>query len=186
MSALAGHLLLMARANRLANHRLAEACLRLTAGQWTAPRTGFFPSIAATLTHVLVVDRYYLDALEETGRGRAGLIDAVPCETMAALAREQRDADERLIAFCACLDDDALARSVTLDRGARGNLLERIDRILGHLFMHQTHHRGQAHAMLSGTPVAPPQLDDFLLVTDAVFRVDDLRAIGMAEDEPMP
>ena len=38
-------------------------------------------------------------------------------------------------------------------------------RVLAHLFMHQTHHRGQAHAMLSGTPVRPPQLDEFLLAT---------------------
>ena len=31
--------------------------------------------------------------------------------------------------------------------------------VLGHIFNHQTHHRGQVHALLSGTPVAPPSLD---------------------------
>jgi uncharacterized damage-inducible protein DinB len=30
---------------------------------------------------------------------------------------------------------------------------------LAHFFNHQTHHRGQVHGMLSGTPVAPPPLD---------------------------
>jgi uncharacterized damage-inducible protein DinB len=31
--------------------------------------------------------------------------------------------------------------------------------VLGHVFNHQTHHRGQVHALLSGTSVAPPSLD---------------------------
>ena len=63
MGRLARHLLVLARANRLANHRLDAACASLSHDEWTAPRTGFFPSIAATLNHVLIVDWYYLDAL---------------------------------------------------------------------------------------------------------------------------
>jgi uncharacterized damage-inducible protein DinB len=35
----------------------------------------------------------------------------------------------------------------------------RLGLVLAHIFNHQTHHRGQAHAMLSGTPVRPPELD---------------------------
>jgi uncharacterized damage-inducible protein DinB len=30
---------------------------------------------------------------------------------------------------------------------------------LTHFFNHQTHHRGQAHAMISSTRVTPPSLD---------------------------
>ena len=54
--------------------------------------------------------------------------------------------------------------------------------MLAHLFMHQTHHRGQAHAMLSGTAVKPPQLDEFLLASDASLRVPDLAALKWTED----
>ena len=43
---------------------------------------------------------------------------------------------------------------------------ERTDAILAHLFQHQIHHRGQAHAMLAGTAVPPPQLDEFFLDYD--------------------
>ncbi len=43
---------------------------------------------------------------------------------------------------------------------------ERTDAVLAHLFQHQIHHRGQAHAMLAGTPVPPPQLDEFFLDFD--------------------
>ena len=38
--------------------------------------------------------------------------------------------------------------------------------ILGHVFNHQTHHRGQVHALLSGTAVAPPPLDMILIGWD--------------------
>jgi uncharacterized damage-inducible protein DinB len=37
---------------------------------------------------------------------------------------------------------------------------------LAHFFNHQTHHRGQAHAMLSGTNVPPPPLDLLYFLPD--------------------
>lgn len=52
-----------ARANRLANLRLHGAASGLTPAEFHAPRTGFFPSLAATLNHILAVDRYVLVAL---------------------------------------------------------------------------------------------------------------------------
>ncbi len=50
-----------------------------------------------------------------------------------------------------------------------------------HVFMHQTHHRGQAHAMLSSTAVAPPQLDEFLMPSEAHLRAAEMRALGWSE-----
>ena len=52
------------------------------------------------------------------------------------------------------------------DRGEEGMIPERIGDLLAHLFIHQIHHRGQVHAMLSGTSVKPPQLDEFFLDYD--------------------
>jgi hypothetical protein len=49
--------------------------------------------------------------------------------------------------------------------------------------MHQTHHRGQAHAMLSSTSVAPPQLDEFLMPSDAPLRSADMAALGWDETQ---
>ena len=48
----------MAHNNRWANHRLLAACASLSPAEFTAPRTGFFPTLAATLNHILVVDRF--------------------------------------------------------------------------------------------------------------------------------
>ena len=51
--------------------------------------------------------------------------------------------------------------------------------ILEHLFQHQIHHRGQAHAMLSSTSVKPPQLDEFFLAGEEHLRRDEQRALGL-------
>ena len=64
--------------------------------------------------------------------------------------------------------------------------IDRTDRVLAHLFMHQVHHRGQAHAMLAGTRIAPPQLDDFLLASDAPARRADLIALAFSEADLWP
>ena len=51
---------IQARANRLANRRLHAAIASLTRDDFHAPRTGFFPSLAKTLNHILAVDVYYI------------------------------------------------------------------------------------------------------------------------------
>ncbi|MND04588.1 DinB family protein [compost metagenome] len=55
---------------------------------------------------------------------------------------------------------------------------ERIVDVLQHLFVHQTHHRGQVHAMLVGTTAAPPQLDEYFLAMDAPLRDADRAALA--------
>ncbi|MFN4157596.1 MAG: DinB family protein [Gemmobacter sp.] len=151
---------LMARNNAWANVVLLSACARLAPGEWEAPRTGFFPSLKATLEHVHAVDLYYLDALEGGGIGRA-IFDAAPgFAGVSALMAAQAATDARLIRLA---DTDDPARVVTTDRGRHGVVRETAGAILLHLFQHQVHHRGQAHAMLSSTSVTPPQLDDFHL-----------------------
>lgn len=177
---LAEALRIQAHANRLANRRLHAAMSALLPAEFDAPRTSFFPSLAKTLNHVLSVDLYYVGALH----GDAGLAtaydDFVPAATLAELAERQRLSDERLIAFCARLDDAGCAAWIDMDRGTHVQR-DRATHVLQHLFMHQTHHRGQAHTMLSGTAVAPPQLDEFLMPTDAGFRVADMAALGWTE-----
>jgi uncharacterized damage-inducible protein DinB len=56
-------------------------------------------------------------------------------------------------------------------------------RLLLHLFLHQIHHRGQAHAMLSGTDVKPPQLDEFYSVAEAPLRAAAFAALGFTEED---
>lgn len=88
----------MAHNNRWANHRLLTACATLSHAEFTAPRTGFFPTLAATLNHILVVDRFYVDAMEGGRLGPAAWSEPEPCKTVAALREAQEEVDRRLIA----------------------------------------------------------------------------------------
>lgn len=171
----------MAGNNRWSNDRLYRAVLALEPGEFEAERTGFFPSIAETLNHILAIDRYYLDALEEGGIGPAAVYDFVPLADAAELAEAQRAEDERLAGFCGRLREEDMARRVVTDRGEAGTFPERIDALLVHLFLHQTHHRGQVHAMLSGTSVKPPQLDEFFLDFDAPLRREEVARLGLED-----
>ncbi|MEO1199882.1 MAG: DinB family protein [Pseudomonadota bacterium] len=166
MTTLVDHFRAMARNSLWANDRLFEACTKLPDGAFTAERTGFFPSISATLNHNHAVDLYYRDALEGGGKGRTLYNDTPVMDDPAVSKDAQRRSDEALVGVCDRLSADDLDRFVPMDRCERGIIEERIDAVLAHLFQHQIHHRGQAHCMLSATPVAPPQLDDFFLTLD--------------------
>jgi uncharacterized damage-inducible protein DinB len=90
--------------------------------------------------------------------------------------------DRRLIAFAERLAPADLDRIVHVHRGNRIQR-ERMDRLLLHLFQHQIHHRGQAHAMLSGTDVRPPQLDEFFPAEEAPLRGSEFAELGWSEDK---
>jgi uncharacterized damage-inducible protein DinB len=172
----------MARNNAWANHRLLSACAKLGDADFQAERVSFFPSLMQTLNHNLYVDWFYVDALEGGALGPKAWANEIPCPTMATLFPEQRAVDRRLVAFCDTLDDAGLARETRIHRSDRVQV-DRTDRVLLHLFEHQIHHRGQAHAMLAGTAVKPPQLDEFFMTDEAPLRADDFKALGWTEDE---
>jgi uncharacterized damage-inducible protein DinB len=170
----------MAHNNAWANHRLLNACAGLAPGEFTATRTGFFPSLRATLNHILVVDRFYVDAMEGGTLGPRAWEDPEPCGTVAELAQAQADVDRRLLAVVDGLDVNGLGCIVAIHRETRVQH-DSMDRLLLHLFQHQVHHRGQAHAMLSGTSVRPPQLDEFFSADDAPLRAGEFAALGWTE-----
>jgi len=185
---LSHHLLTMAYNNAWANHRLYKACLQLCRDDFVAPRCSFFPSIKATLNHLLTVDWFYLQALECELRGEPPQADAgrffepeEPFDNAEQLQREQAQTDRRLIAYCRQLRDDQLQRYVPIVRPERVQRDTRL-RLLAHLFEHQIHHRGQVHAMLAETEVRPPQLDEFFCEGEADLRAQDFAELGWTEE----
>jgi uncharacterized damage-inducible protein DinB len=179
-ASLVGTFRAMAYNNAWANHRLLAACARLTQAELEASRTNFFPSLKATLNHILVIDWFYVDSLEGGSLGPKAWADPTPCATVAVLQREQAAIDRRLISVCEVLTETSLSDDVLVNRDD-GIQVERRDRLLLHLFQHQVHHRGQAHAMLAGTSVKPPQLDEFFSAGDAPQRAAELAALGWSE-----
>jgi uncharacterized damage-inducible protein DinB len=167
--------------NAWSNHRLLAACAKLDQAEFEFERTGFFPSLQKTLNHIHVIDLFYVDALEGGTLGPRAWSNPVPHSAVADLRRAQAAVDRRLIAFCDALTAERLNRVVQIHRDERIQT-ERCDRLLMHLFQHDIHHRGQAHAMLSGTSVAPPQLDEFFAIDEAPLRAGEFAELGWTED----
>jgi len=189
MQLITRHLIAAAFNNAWANQRLLTACAQLTQQDFAATRVSFFPSIKATLNHNVTVDAYYLDAMQRSLRGdpphpdsRSFFDPEEPYERCADLIPVQSAFDRELIALCQslALDESRLEHIVDVPRTAQLDA-EPMHRLLAHLFEHQTHHRGQTHAMLAGTNVPPPQLDEFYCVNDASRRVEDFRVLGFSE-----
>ena len=188
MASAAHYFATMAYNNAWANHRLLKACAQLSQEDFVATRTSFFPSIKATLNHILTVDWLYVDMLERSRQGRPPNPESrkffdpeQPFDTCTAIMREQHKCDARLITLCLELDDAALDGPVQVPRVA-GVYTDEVGRILAHLFEHQIHHRGQVHAMLAGTSVAPPQLDEFFCSNEAHLRAQDFAELGFTEE----
>jgi uncharacterized damage-inducible protein DinB len=188
MHSLAQHFATEAYNNAWANHRLLKACAQLGAEEFAAARVSFFPSIKATLNHIVTVDWFYVEMLERS-RDRLPPHDnpgrhfepEEPFDDCAALSAAQHASDRRLIAYCESIDDSRLDQPVTTLR-SQGPVTDRVRRILAHLFEHQVHHRGQAHAMLAGTRVKPPQLDEFFCTGEAHLRAADFAELGFTEE----
>jgi uncharacterized damage-inducible protein DinB len=187
MTTLHRHLAAWAYNNAWANHRLLGACAKLTQADFVAARTSFFPSLKSTLNHNLTVDWYYVDAIERCLAGKPPNAESAkfwdpeePFDNCADLWREQRKVDRRLVDACEAMTEADMDRKVSVPRRA-GVLEEPMHRLLAHLFEHAIHHPGQVHAMLAGTSVKPPQLDEFFCANEAPLREAELRELGFTE-----
>jgi uncharacterized damage-inducible protein DinB len=173
----------MAHNNAWASLRLHRAIGQLDEEEYLARRTSFFPSLHLTLVHILFVDILYVDALEGVTHEVAALWGECERfereERFAAVHAAQRELDQRLVRFTDGLTDERdLARPVRIQRKDRVQV-EQCGNVLLHLFEHQIHHRGQAHAMLSGTRVKPPQLDEFFMADELPLRRAELEELGL-------
>ncbi len=160
------HFQRMAGYNRWANGRLYGAAGRMSPAALVAPRSGFFPSILKTLNHILVGDTIWMGRLDGTGSSGVTRLDQMLHTEFAALEAARTATDERIVAFVdglppARLDEDLIYRTISGEA-----MTTPVDQVLAHVFNHQTHHRGQAHAMLSSTDVAPPSIDLIYFLRD--------------------
>jgi uncharacterized damage-inducible protein DinB len=167
--------------NAWANHRLLRACGELSESEFEAKRTGFFPSLQATLNHIYAIDLFYIDALEGGWLGPKAWENPIPFPALSELSAAQASLDKRLIVMCNALTPVLLGSEVRINRDSRTQI-ERRDRLLMHLFQHQIHHRGQAHAMLSDTRIKPPQLDEFFSMEEDKLRASEFADLGWTED----
>jgi uncharacterized damage-inducible protein DinB len=146
--------------NRWANERLYEAASRLSDADYRADRGAFFKSMHGTLNHMLVGDRIWMRRFTGEGEVPASL-DAILHEDFASLRAARRAEDDRIARYANSLTDEDLAgwfryRTITNPVDMEQQLAPALD----HFFNHQTHHRGQAHMILTvlGRPSVPLDL----------------------------
>lgn len=150
----------LARYNQWANRRLYAACAQLHEADYMKPRQAFFGSIHGTLNHILVGDRIWLGRIIGHDAGIKAL-DQILYGDFAGLRVAREAEDAQIITVIDAMDlptlNTTLRYKPLTDPGATVSVPMRF--VLAHLFNHGTHHRGQAHGLLSQTSVAPPSLD---------------------------
>ena len=156
----------MAEYNAEMNRRLYGAAARLSDAQRRTPRGAFWGSIHGTLTHILWGDRQWMTRFDQWPKPATPIKESAQMiKDFAELraAREQADAD--ISRWAAKVDDAWLGRDLTWFSGAANReVTAPLQLLVTHFFNHQTHHRGQAHAMLTAAGQATGDTDLFLLV----------------------
>jgi uncharacterized damage-inducible protein DinB len=135
--------------NAWANGRLYEAAAKLTDAEYRADRGAFFKSVHGTLNHLLVGDRIWMYRF--TGHGEApARLDAVLCDDLPSLAAARRAEDARISDWIGTLGEADLSCSFTYRTIVNpATVTQPLAPALDHFFNHQTHHRGQAHSLLT-------------------------------------
>lgn len=150
---------MFANYNQWANGRIYDAADTVDERVYRSEEGAAFGSIHRTLNHLLVADRIWLHRM--TGEGSPPTrLDEILCEDRAVLREEREATDAEIIAYIGGLDEDALARTFTYTPITNPKpVTQRLAPVLSHFFNHQTHHRGQVHALLTRLAGQAPALD---------------------------
>jgi uncharacterized damage-inducible protein DinB len=145
--------------NARANRRLYDAAAKLSDEQYRADRGAFFKSVHGTLNHLLTTDRIWMRRF--TGEGGApDRLDAILFDGFGELRVAREAEDRRIVDYVDQLDDDRIAGTIRYRRVSTPEEFEQpLAPALAHWFNHQTHHRGQVHALLTGLVGEAPELD---------------------------
>ncbi|WP_232796465.1 DinB family protein [Roseovarius salinarum] len=156
---------LMARYNAWQNASLVAAADGLGDAARGADRGAFFGSIAGTLNHVLWADLVWMARLEGGDRPPGGIAQSPALfDDWAAFATRRTEMDARIRAWAEAITPEALAGELVWHSGAAGRAVSRPKCLcVAHFFNHQTHHRGQVHAMLTAAGAPPGDTDLFLM-----------------------
>ncbi|MFN3447342.1 MAG: DinB family protein [Roseococcus sp.] len=151
----------MAAYNSEMNRRLYGSAARLEEAARRLDLGAFFASLHGTLCHILWADRVWMHRLAGWERPAQGIPDSPGMiGDWEALRAARAEDDARIEAWAEALSPDALAGELTWFSGAaRREMTKPRWLCVAHMFNHQTHHRGQAHALLTRLGAAPGDTD---------------------------
>ncbi len=131
-----------------------------------AERGGFFGSLFKTANHLLWADRIWLSRFAGTPKPVQPSITLSIEETVdrAAFEVARREVDAAILAWGEQVTDADLVCDLTWFSGALGREVTKPTALcVMHFFNHQTHHRGQMHAMLTAAGVKTEDTDLFVM-----------------------
>ncbi|HRJ70333.1 MAG TPA: DinB family protein [Beijerinckiaceae bacterium] len=151
----------MARYNRWQNGSLYSAAGTVSEAARREGRGAFFGSIHGTLSHLFWGDSIWFSRFADWPKPSGGIKDSPAFRPdWAQLSAERETLDAAIIAWADALDPDWLTHDLVWFSGALGRELRRPRALLVvHFFNHQTHHRGQVHAMLTAAGAKPDDTD---------------------------
>lgn len=150
---------MLAGYNSWANRRVYAAAGALPEEAYRRNAGAFFGSLHGTLNHLLVADRIWMQRFTGTGEAPTRL-DAILFEALPELTAAREAEDRRIEDYVGGLDDAALAGSFRYRTLSKPQDIEQpLAPALTHFFNHQTHHRGQAHCLLTQMAGNAPGLD---------------------------
>ncbi|MBX2856000.1 MAG: damage-inducible protein DinB [Rhodobacteraceae bacterium] len=152
---------LMARYNHWQNDSLIQAAEILSEEERCAARGAFFGSIQGTFSHVLWGDRMWMSRFAGMPKPVGGIPGSAELfSDWEAFKKERAATDMAIMAWAAGGDAEWLAGDLTWFSGATGREITKPCALLvTHFFNHQTHHRGQIHAMLTAVGAKPEDTD---------------------------
>lgn len=172
---LVDHLQLMAGYNQWMNEKVYAAAAQLGEQQLKKDRQAFFPSIFATLMHLLVADSIWLRRFASDPQLAAGLTDILPglaqtsrldqqlFDSFADMQHYRISLDSHILNWINQLSSADIDRPFSYSNMKGVVSTKNLYLVLGHFFNHQTHHRGQATALLTQAGV-DVGLTDLLVV----------------------
>lgn len=153
------HFEMFAAYNAWANRRLYAAAAALPDADLRRDEGAFFGSVHRTLAHILVADVIWM-ARFRGAPNPPWALDHVPHDAFDDLAAARAAQDDDIAAYVAGLTEADLAAEFTYRTIVRpADITQPLAPALAHFFNHQTHHRGQAHALLTRLAGEAPSLD---------------------------
>ncbi|MEM1377032.1 MAG: DinB family protein [Pseudomonadota bacterium] len=163
------HAQTMARYNAWQNASMVKAANTLTDEARREDRGAFFGSIQRTFSHLLWADQIWMSRFAGTAKPEGGISNSVDLYSVwSDFKRERQAFDQMILSWTRDLDPNWLEGDLKWVSGAANREVTKPKWFLvTHFFNHQTHHRGQIHAMLTA---AGAKTDD----TDLFFLPDEI------------
>jgi len=151
----------MARYNRWQNQNLYGVADTLSDDERRKERGAWFGSIHKTLSHLLWGDQIWMSRFTDLPKPPGGIPESVSLfPDWQNLKFERTGFDQKIIDWADSVEDAWLAADQTFYSGATRREWTRPRWFLvTHMFNHQTHHRGQVHAMLTQAGGRPHDTD---------------------------